>query len=446
MNAILGFTEILRGKELDPDNLRFLKSIHTSGNALLNLINDILDLSKVDAGKLELQYSSVSIKNLFNEMKTIFDQKIRDKGLDLIIDIDENLCEVLLLDENRLRQILVNLIGNAIKFTDEGHISLTTYTRPSESANSSRVDLVIDVTDTGIGIVKDQQDKIFDAFEQVKGHKGYKYGGTGLGLAITRRLIQMMNGVITLDSEPGKGSTFRIVLSDVETATLKLVEQIEAKPIDFDNIQFEPASILIVDDIDYNREMLALYLEGWAFEIVFAENGKEAIEQASRHCPDLITLDMKMPKMDGYEVIELLQKDDSLNSTPVIAITASALKQDEEALTKLCNGYLRKPVSRTDLVRELMKHLPHTVEETIEEVHIQEITPTEMIFPPWDDVKRLIHATEMGSVTALRKCITDVKAMGLQYKPFVDKIEAWSHNFQFDEIVEFLKSYSGEKG
>ena len=307
--------------------------------------------------------------------------------------------------------------------------------------------MTIEVRDTGIGIAKDQQDKIFDPFEQVKGQKSYKYGGFGLGLAITRRLVEMMNGDISLSSEPGKGSTFRIVLNDVEIAALEPAGVIETKAINFDKIQFEPASILIADDIDYNREMLALYLEGWAFEIFYAENGKEAIEQASRHLPDVIAMDMKMPKMDGYQAIELLQKDKRLKCLPVIAITASALKQDEELLSKRCNGYLRKPVSRADFVRELMKHQPLTVEETTEEdTHLQEITPGEMIFPTSDEIARLIHAAQMGSVTDLKKCIADIKSMGLQYQPFVDKVESWGHNFDFDEIVEFLKNYSCKKG
>jgi len=164
-------------------------------------------------------------------------------------------------------------------------------------------------------------------------------------------------------------------------------------------------------------------VSGWNFKIIFAENGREAVEQASRHLPDVITLDMKMPEMDGYQAIEILRRNERLRNIPVIAVTALALKHDEEVLTKLCNGYLRKLVSRTDLVRELMKHLPHTVVETIQEDgHLQEITSTKMIFPPSDEVKRLIRAAEMGSVTALRKCIADIKAMGCNINPLLIKL------------------------
>jgi len=150
-------------------------------------------------------------------------------------------------------------------------------------------------------------------------------------------------------------------------------------------------------------------------------------------------LDMKMPEMDGYEMAEHLQKDDALKDIPVIAITASALKQDEEVISKLCGGYLRKPICRSNLIREIMKHLPHTVVKTMEGVPLKEITPTEMRFPSSDAVKRLIQAANMGSVTEIKNCIADIKAMGRQYQPFVNKIDACLREYLFDEIVDFVQ-------
>ncbi len=444
MNAVLGFAELLKEKEQDPQKLHFIEHIHTGGKNLLSLINDILDLSKIEAGKFDLQYSSVSMKDLFYEIKTIFNQRILDKKLEFIVEIGEDFYEALLLDVNRLRQILVNLINNSVKFTENGHISLTVYTHPPETESSNRVDLTIEVTDTGIGIAKGQHDKIFDAFEQVKSQDNYKYDGTGLGLAITRRLVEMMNGEILLSSESGKGSTFRIILKDVEIVALKPSEQIVENVLNFDSIQFESASILIVDDIDYNREMLALFLETWTFKIIFAENGREAVEQASKHHPDIITLDMRMPEIDGYKAITLLKQDEKLKNIPIIAITASALKQDEERLTKLCNGYLRKPLNRSDFVRELMKHLRHTVGETKSEDHSQAFTSEEMAFPPSDEAKRLIDAAKLGNTTDMETCIANIKAKGHQYQPFVDKIESWGNMFEFDKIIDLLKENEGK--
>ncbi len=256
----------------------------------------------------------------------------------------------------------------------------------------------------------------------------------------------MMNGEISISSEPGKGSTFHVVLKEVEIAVLVSDKETGTKAINFENIRFEPASILIVDDIEYNRELMALYLKGWDFEIHFAENGREAIEQAGRHVPDLIALDMKMPEMDGYEVMEILRGDEKLKKIPVIAITASALKQDEAFLTKLCNGYLRKPVSREDVVSELMRLLPHTVEKTKgdDDKHLEEVSSAEIIFPSPEEIKKLIHAGNSGNITNLQKYIADIKAMGQQYQPFVDKIETWNQKFEFDKIVAFLKKQAGQ--
>jgi PAS domain S-box-containing protein len=438
MNAVLGFAEILKGKEHDFQKRHYIESIHTSGKALLNLINDILDLSKIEAGKIELQYSSVSIHGLFQEMKTIFDLKITDKGVKFIVESSEVLPEALILDETRIRQVLINLIGNAAKFTDEGQIRLAAFARINGNVSRSRINLVMEVEDTGVGIPQDQQGKIFDAFEQVGGRKSSQAGGTGLGLAITRNLVAIMNGEISVSSEPGKGSTFRVTLHDVEIAAARSLKESGEKAFDFDAIAFEPATILIADDIDYNREMLATYLETWEFKILFAANGLETIDQAREHNPDLILLDMKMPEMDGYEASEIMNKDDILKNIPVIAITASAMKQSEELIAKICDGYLRKPVSRTNLIREIMKNLPHTIKKIKEEILPKEAQSTEIIFPPPDQIKKLMEAAKMGSVTDLKACISEIKDMGLKYKSFADRIDFLTRKYQFDEIIEFL--------
>ena len=359
MNAILGFTEILKGMEEDQKKAHYIENIHTSGKALLNLINDILDLSKIEAGKVELQHSATSITSLFKEMQTIFNQKIAGKGLEFIVEASEEIPVSLIIDETRLRQVLINLIGNAIKFTDTGHIRLSAFCKKTNIHTPSLFDLTLEVEDTGLGIPEDQQDKIFRAFEQTNGQKAAQFGGTGLGLAISSRLLEMMGGQLSVKSSPGRGATFRIVLNATEVSFIKALEEKEEKLLDFETITFEPASILIVDDIDYNREMLRVFLEPYSFKLIEAQNGKEALNQADKHHPDLILLDMKMPVMDGYEASEILSNDEELKDIPVIAVTAFAFKQDEEIIFKLCDGYLRKPVTRAQLIRELTKYLPH---------------------------------------------------------------------------------------
>lgn len=360
MNAVLGFTQILSAKENDPLKKHYIENISASGNALLNLINDILDLSKIEAGKLELQYNAVSIHLLLQEMLTVFEHKVKDKGLNFIVDCDKSVPSSLILDEARLRQILINLISNAIKFTSHGHIQLSVHACEAVEQTKSQIDLLIEVEDTGVGIPDDQQEKIFDAFEQTKGQKTVQYGGTGLGLTICSRLAEMMCGSIEVNSEVGKGSTFSMTLHNVEKGAIKAGTEQNENRIDFSSVTFDPATILIVDDIDFNREMLSTYLQDWNFNIVLAENGKEAIKQARQFRPDLILLDMKMQVMDGYEASEKMKADEDLRNIPIIAVTASALKQDEEVLSRFCDGYLSKPVSKSDLVTELMKFLSST--------------------------------------------------------------------------------------
>ncbi|OGV37654.1 MAG: hypothetical protein A2020_14880 [Lentisphaerae bacterium GWF2_45_14] len=363
MNAILGFAEIMKGKLKDPRLSHYLESIYASGKSLLTLVNGILDLSKVEARKLRLEYSPVSVKRLFMEMRTLFSQKVESKGLELIMDVPEDFPKALLLDESRLRQILVNLVGNAVKFTDKGYIKLSARCEYPGGTRQGIADFVISVEDTGIGIPEEKQDYVFDSFTQLKGGKYLEFSGTGLGLAITSRLTELMNGKISLTSEVGKGSVFAVILKEVEIAAAGTLPDREEKVLSFDSIIFEEATILIVDDIDYNREIIREFLSGYGFAIFEAKNGREVIEKAKECHPDLVLLDMKMPDMNGCEVADILKKDDELKDVPIIAVTASAMKKDEEAISKVCDSYLKKPISRTDLICDLMKFLPYTEEK-----------------------------------------------------------------------------------
>ena len=357
LNAVLGFTEVLLRKETDPAKTHYIDSIQAAGQALLSLINDILDLSKIEAGKLELSHSATSLQVLGAEMTTLFSQRAREKGVEFLVSIGEAVPAELILDELRLRQIFINLIGNALKFTEAGTIALKVDAVPSESGSRSRVELTIEVCDTGAGIPADQLDSIFGAFEQAQKSK-MKKGGTGLGLSISKRLTEMMGGEISVESEEGRGATFRIQLPAVEVAAGQ-PEKLKPVPAELEQLVFEPSTVLIVDDIDYNREILTAFLESQPFTIHYAENGQEAIEQARAIQPDIILLDMKMPVMDGYEASEKMKADEVLKSIPIIAITASALTQDEERIMMVCNGYLRKPVDKGKLIEALQCFLPH---------------------------------------------------------------------------------------
>ena len=361
MNAIFGFTELLENQIQDPRLIYYLKAIKTSGKSLLNLINDILDLSKMEAGKVNLEYSVVEPVSVFKEMGNIFSQKIAEKNLNFLVEIASELPRALLLDETRLRQILLNLVGNAVKFTDTGYVRLMVDI--CEQEDQSSLDLIFSVEDTGTGIAEDQLETIFGAFEQQKGQSHALYGGTGLGLAITKRLVDLMGGEISVESELGKGSKFTVLLKDVEVAFLSEPEE-EAEEIDITKITFEPATIFVVDDVQLNRDLLKGYLSNFGFRIIEAVNGKECVDLAWVYQPDLILMDIKMPVMDGVEAARMFKADEALSHTAVIAVSAVGSRPEEEKLKGCCDAYLRKPVSQRELINELMKFLPHTVEST----------------------------------------------------------------------------------
>ncbi|MBU3914167.1 response regulator, partial [bacterium] len=363
MNAILGFTEIMLNKIENPKLSHYLELIYSSGKALLNLINDILDLSKVEAGKLRLKYTVVPMDRFFDEIKTMFMLKTEEKGIEFIAEFQPGFPNALIIDEVRLRQIMINLIGNAIKFTESGYIKLSVNYEIPEQANTSMLNLIVKVEDTGIGIPPDKINSIFDAFSQLKQQQSLYFEGTGLGLTITKNLIEMLKGSISVNSEPGKGSIFTITINDVEVVSEHTSQVQSDKRIDLKSIQFEKSTILIADDIEYNREILKGFFEDYGFDILEAENGQEVLELAGKHNPQLICLDMKMPVMDGYETSNIMKNDAELNKIPVIAITASALKKDEEIILTLCNAYLRKPINKHDLIIKVMDYLPHTIRD-----------------------------------------------------------------------------------
>jgi len=359
MNAVLGFSDILASKITDIKHKTYLNSIQTAGKSLLTLINDILDLSKIEAGRLEIQYEPVNPQIIFTELQQIFSLKIAEKNLELIMEIDDTLPPALFLDETRLRQVLLNLIGNAVKFTDSGYIKLCANKRYTEY-DHSEVDLILAVEDSGIGIPADQQALIFESFRQQDGQSTRKYGGTGLGLAISKRLVEMMNGHISIKSSPGKGSRFEIALHEVKVAAI-LPAVMQYNIFDSKNITFEKVQVLVVDDIESNRDLIEEYLSQVNLEIVSAENGHKALLFAEEYHPALILMDIKMPEMDGYEATKHLKNNPNTADIPVIALTASvALNEKAKIEAHSFDGYLAKPVNISELLSELSRYLKHT--------------------------------------------------------------------------------------
>lgn len=363
LNAVLGFSQLLEERELDEEAKIYVKRIRKSSISLLELINDILDLSKVEAGKLSLQYKSISIRNLFEELEQVFSLKAESKGLTFKIEVDEKLPEFINLDGSRLRQVLVNFLSNAFKFTERGSVAISAFWEPGAEGKG---DLQLKVKDSGIGIPDDQQELIFSAFEQVSGQDHEKYGGTGLGLAICLRIIQMMKGRIQVESQVGRGSEFTVDLPGIEIAAADSSSAVQSHANV--RINFRPAKVLIVDDMEINRKLLRAFLDQYPLEICEAENGRDALEKIDSFQPELVFLDMRMPVMDGYDVLKELHKDSKYAGLPIVAVTASALREDEKKLEKECAGFLPKPLRKNDLLRELKKFLEYEEYEMKEDL------------------------------------------------------------------------------
>ncbi|MCP4158278.1 MAG: response regulator [bacterium] len=365
MNAILGFSELLEHQIKNQRQKEQLSAINSSGKTLLCLINDILDLSKIEAGKLELRCESVNLRAILAEIQQMFSQQVHRQGLGFQMEIQPELPQRLLLDEVRVRQILFNLVGNALKFTTSGMIKIAAAVDFTTKDNS-RLNLNLTVEDSGIGIPENQQGLIFGAFQQQRGQMFQEYGGTGLGLAITRKLVELMNGTISVESpinhgiDGWKGSRFPIQLMDIEVCRKKDPAP-KLTMFQFDRIVFEKFSILIVDDIKYNRDLLKSFLMDYDTTIYEAENGKGAIALAQQYHPQIIVMDIKMPVMSGDEAAKILKGDRVLGKIPIVLQTASAMKGDEKVGENLgCEGFLAKPLIRKELVKELMRFLPYS--------------------------------------------------------------------------------------
>jgi PAS domain S-box-containing protein len=355
MNAILGLTESLLSKITNTQYTGHLKTIHSSGEILLSLIDDILDLSKIEANKLEFKYEPAEIRSIIREIRQIFVQKAEENGLDIEINIDKDIPHMLVIDEIRLRQVLLNLVGNALKFTEEGYIKIEV--KGDINSDGETMKLQIAVIDTGIGISSGQQKVIFDAFRQQSGQSRRKYGGTGLGLAICKRLVEKMNGKIKVDSSPGKGSVFKVILSKVLISDVSATKSHVAEE-DYTNVEFARSTIMIVDDFKSNIETLESLING-DVKFVEAGNGREAIEKLKTVTPDLIIMDIRMPEMDGIQTAKYIRNGLKMKDIPIIVFTTSVLSFDNRISRKYVTGYIPKPAKKSQITSELKKYLKY---------------------------------------------------------------------------------------
>lgn len=449
MNSILGFAEILEGIIGDDKQARYLSHIRASGKSLLRLIDDILDLSKVEAGKLELVYTPTNIRSLIKDMEYLFMMQINEKGLEFIVEIEPGLPDFLLLDETRMRQILLNLVGNAVKFTESGHIRVSAGSGKT-MGGEGKIDFAFSVEDTGIGVPADDKELIFGAFEQKKGQDSAKYGGAGLGLAITRRLVEMMNGKISMDEVEGGGSRFSIRIANVESLPGPAGKN---PPINVDAIRFNGATVLVVDDNDFNRELIKGYLENHGCVFFEAKNGKEAVELALQHLPDVILMDMKMPLMDGFEASRIINSQEEAKHIPIIAVSAKVMKKDRKKINALCSGLLTKPIGKSELVSALSGFLEHTVREAAPPgpVHIQ--SDLGSVIEDGDLIREYEEIRETLIFHEVTDFVDKVKAIGYQDRcaaliEWGDEVMSHVENFDVDRLrMTFgkFRDYIGEE-
>lgn len=359
MNSILGFTNLLKRTELNPMQREYIQNIHSAGENLLTLVNDILDLSKIEAGMMHMEETRFSLRSLISSVGAMFIEKIREKDLKFNVHIDKDVPDILSGDAVRLTQILVNLISNAVKFTDEGEI--TVYAQLlALSETDTRIRLC--VKDTGIGIAPEKQSAIFERFQQAELETTRRFGGTGLGLSIVRQLIEMQGGSIRLESELRKGSEFIVELNYklpdlAQLYSEALAEQEEQVPL-------QKIKVLIAEDNPMNQQLIKHLMKSWSLDHKIVNTGAEAVEELKSNSYSIVLMDIQMPDMDGYTATTIIRNELKLD-VPIIAMTAHAMVGEKEKCLQLgMNDYVSKPIKETVLYNIIARNAQNIPEKT----------------------------------------------------------------------------------
>jgi len=408
MNAILGFTQLMRDdQKLNTEHMQMLDTIGQAGEHLLGLINNVLDMAKIESGKMTLHDDFVDLANLLDSLESMFRLETNKKKLQLDFVIDKscaNLPQWIRTDEAKLRQVLVNLLGNALKFTEQGYIRLTL----SASRDSKRIDawtVTFEIADSGVGIAEDQCEAVFNLFEQV-GDTNLSKGGTGLGLSLSRQLARLLGGDISLESELGSGSQFRFTLS---------ASKVDEAPVDKDAVgritslskTAETWRILIVDDEPNNCEILSKMLTPIGFQTRIAVDGNEGIQIFKQWSPQLILMDIRMPVMDGLEATGLIKSLPQGADTVIIAVTASALDaQRKEAVACGVDDFISKPFKQNALLTLIARHLQLAYEYERPVAHPTEQPAQGSLDHQQQSLKILIVDDVVANRMLLRKILT----------------------------------------
>ena len=373
LNAILGFANLLNKSEnISLQEKKNLDVIKRSGKHLLNIINEILELSKIEAGKIEISPKTFQLHELIKDIESMFAFRCQSKNLTFNLNVDSNIPNIIKADEQRLRQILINLLGNALKFTKEGKITLNTYEKNKR--------LFFEVKDTGIGIDRNDQKKIFKPFEQIK-KDDYDSHGTGLGLSITKELISLMGGSIYVKSVVGVGSEFYFSIDYENSEESLLEEQIFSKDIIGIEKINDDSIILVVDDIKENRDLVVQILDQYGFKTCNASSGEEAIQLVKSQKIDLIFMDTLMPGIDGLETTKIIRNELGKDDIPIVTLSANVFEDDrQKAFQSGANDFLAKPINEKELIKILQKYLDIEVkfeeqkEESIQDIKLENLS------------------------------------------------------------------------
>jgi PAS domain S-box-containing protein len=441
LNAIIGFSQLMkRDMNLSSQQKEYNTAIIRAGEHLLELINEILELSKIEAGRIVLNPTSIDLHAMCDDIYMMFRERANDKHLQLLFENSEDLPRYVMVDEGKLRQLFVNIIGNAIKFTEEGGVAIRTQAISSEEGKSY---LIVEVQDSGPGISEEEIGKLFRHFEQTS--TGVKKGtGTGLGLALSRELALLMGGDITVSSKVGEGSifTFKIEFtagneSEIEKPDTKRVIGIADKSKSY--------TILVVDDKKENLQVAVNLLELVGFSTEEAVDGKEAIEKVIASKPDLILMDMRMPVMDGYEATRIIKTMDDYKDIPIVALTASTFEDERKRIEALkMQGYIRKPFRESDLFNTIGKTLnikyiyENEPEEVVTDNLESEITSSEIILDKLSDsfIKEMQDAI---SVADRDKIILLISGIERDFPALSNKLMEMANKYEYGQIEELLQ-------
>ena len=355
MNAIIGFSDILSKSKLEEREREFAKTIKAAGENLLTIINDILDISKIEAGMMTFEEHIFSVKEIFESLNVMMMGKAKEKNLELVFICAKDVPDNLLGDPTRLTQILINLAGNAIKFTRKGTVSVNAWINKTENEISF---VEFSIADTGIGIPADKLEHIFERFRQAESHTTRKYGGTGLGLSIAKQLIELQNGTLTVKSELQSGSVFSFCIPYQKSEKKQIVHDFTDKKYNMEELS--KLNILLVEDNPLNVKLILSLFSEYNLKIQVAENGSVGIEKIKENNFDIVLMDMEMPVMNGYEAADYIRKE-LKNNIPIIAMTAHAMAGEKEKCLSLgMNDYISKPINANLLFEKMYNETINT--------------------------------------------------------------------------------------